>query len=178
LVGKIIKLTRNRVELSGRIVETEAYIGEDDPACHARFGRTDRNAVMYGDAGFVYVYFIYGMYHMLNFVTEAEGSPAAVLIRALEPISGLEDMRKRRGAVDAHQLTSGPGKLCQALAITTADTGRDLLEEKLHLVSDGHLPAEIVVTPRIGIRAGNELPWRFYDADNTFVSVKRVPKLV
>lgn len=178
LIGKVINLRRNRIDLSGRIVETEAYIGEDDPACHARFGKTARNAVMYGDAGYVYVYFIYGMYHMLNFVTESNDQPAAVLIRALEPLTGLGAMQKRRGVTDVHQLTSGPGKLCQAMAITTVDTGVDLAGDRFHVADDGFIAEKIITTPRIGVRAGGDRPWRFYDANSSFVSVKRVPRPV
>ncbi len=178
LIGKILEVRRNGVSLSGRIVEAEAYIGEDDPACHARFGKTGRNAVMYGDAGHIYVYFIYGMYYMLNFVTEPEGMPAAVLIRALEPLSGLETMKKRRGITNLRQLTNGPGKLCQALALTTADTGQDLFRAALHVSDDGFRPSEIVESTRIGIKEGTDLPWRFFDAANKFVSTRRVPSAV
>ncbi len=173
LLGKILRIERDGTSLSGRIVETEAYIGEDDPACHARFGKTERNAVMYGDGGSVYVYFIYGMYHMLNFVTEPAGFPAAVLIRALEPLTGLDTMKKRRGTNDLGNLTNGPGKLCQAFGITTADTCRDLQSDQFHVADDGTLPGEVITSTRIGIKAGNELPWRFLDGTSRHISVRK-----
>ncbi|MGD2146983.1 MAG: DNA-3-methyladenine glycosylase, partial [Anaerolineae bacterium] len=103
--------------LSGRIVEVEAYVGEEDRASHASPGRTTRNAPMYGPAGHAYVYLIYGVHHCFNVVTDREAFPAAVLVRALEPLEGLEEMRERRGGRPDEQLTSGPGRLCEALAI-------------------------------------------------------------
>ncbi len=170
LIGKEFILVRGGHTLSGRIVETEAYIGEDDPACHARFGKTGRNAVMYGPGGFTYVYFVYGMYNMLNFVTEGEGTPAAVLIRALEPLEGLAIMRKRRGHTEVRELTSGPGKLCQAFGLTTKDTGLDLTGSVAYVTDGGFRPRKIVRTPRIGIRKGREMLWRFHDAESRSVS--------
>ncbi len=169
LIGKCLVVKRNGRKLSGRIVETEAYIGEDDPACHARFGRTERNAVMFGDAGVLYVYFIYGMYDMLNFVTEPKGHPAAVLIRALEPLEGLDVMTRNRGVQDRRRLTSGPGMLCQALAIDTADTGKSLFGREFAVIDEGVAPT-IRQTSRIGISDGHDLLWRFYDAESKFVS--------
>ncbi len=170
LIGKRFVINRAGKKLSGRIVETEAYIGEDDPACHARFGRTGRNAVMFGDAGVLYVYFIYGMYDMLNFVTEPKGSPAAVLIRALEPLEGIDVMMRNRGVDDRHRLTSGPGMLCRALAIDTADTGRSLFGREFAVIDDGSSSPSIRQTSRIGISDGHDLLWRFYDAESKFVS--------
>lgn len=172
LIGKVFVVNRGGMRLSGRIVETEAYIGEDDPACHARFGLTSRNAIMFGDAGYLYVYFIYGMYDMLNFVTEPRGNPAAVLIRALEPLEGIETMRAHRGVQDRHRLTSGPGMLCRALKITTADTGQSLTSREFFVLDDGAPAPRLRQTSRIGITEGHDLLWRFCDAESTFVSRK------
>lgn len=172
------------VRLSGRIVEVEAYVGEEDQASHARFGRTMRNAPMYGLPGRAYVYFIYGMHHCFNVVTEREGYPAAVLIRALEPLEGLEEMRVRRWPEPAEgrgdrpdeQLTSGPARLCQALGIDRRFDGADLCAPGalLFLEEDASIPDGAVVTgPRIGVR-GDEvavtIPWRFYVRDSQHVS--------
>jgi DNA-3-methyladenine glycosylase len=161
--------------LSGRIVEVEAYIGETDRASHAACGRTARNAVMYGPPGHAYVYFIYGMHHCLNVVTESEGFPAAVLIRALEPVEGLTTMRRlRRGRPD-HELTNGPARLCQALAIDRNFNGLDLCAGG-PLFIEPDLPVddeEVETGPRVGVR-GDEvaltLPWRFFVRGNPFVS--------
>jgi len=161
---------------SGRIVEVEAYIGEDDLASHACVGLTQRNAVMFGPPGFAYVYLIYGMHHCLNVVTEAEGFPAAVLIRALEPLEGVEEMRERRPrARRLEDLTNGPGKLCQALAIDRSLNGHDLTRGELlwieadQLVSEG----EVARSPRVGVRGDDQAisaPWRFYVVGNPYVS--------
>lgn len=151
--------------LSGRIVEVEAYIGEDDLASHAARGCTDRNRAMYGPGGLAYVYLIYGMHHCLNVVTEPEGFPAAVLIRAIAPEEGVATMQRRRSGRTAH-LTDGPGKLCQALAIDRRLDGHDLaLGRALWLEAGEPLPdAQIVATPRVGVggdeRARRAL-WRF-----------------
>ena len=162
--------------LSGRIVETEAYVGEADEASHASCGPTARNAAMYGPPGHAYVYLIYGIHHCLNTVTVREGFPAAVLIRALEPLEGLDRMRALRGGRPDRELTDGPGKLCQALEIDLDLNGADLC------VSDADLFLEagervdddaIRAGPRIGVR-GDETaltaPWRFYVAENPYVS--------
>ena len=126
LLGKLLVRMWDGKRISGIIIETEAYIGEDDPACHASVGKTPRNCIMYGQAGFAYVYFIYGMYFCLNVVTERYGFPAAVLIRALEPVEGIEWMKKWRNKDKLSELTSGPGKLTQALFITKELNGVDL----------------------------------------------------
>jgi len=159
--------------VSGRIVETEAYVGSSDTACHAARGRTDRNAVMFGPPGHAYVYFIYGMYHCLNVVTEAEGFPAAVLIRALEPLEGLEVMRENRGGRPDRELTAGPGRLCQALGIDRRFNGVDLCEPGLLFIEEGEPPSSVAAGPRIGIRAETKdmaAPWRFFLPDSSFVS--------
>lgn len=172
LIGKRFVHRKNKGTLSGRIVEVEAYIGEDDPACHARFGMTARNNVMYGDGGHLYVYFIYGMYNMLNFVTEEKGTPAAVLIRAVEPLEGVPDMQENRNCVDMRQLCSGPGKLCQAFGIEVSDTGKSLTGAEFYVVDDGGQARQLVASSRIGIRQGRDLLWRFYDSESKFVSRK------
>lgn len=166
--------------LAGRIVEVEAYNGEDDPASHAARGPTPRSQIMYGPPGFAYVYFIYGMHHCLNVVTQDEGQPSAVLIRALEPVEGIERMRRIRwmrlirGRPD-RELTSGPGRLCQALGITRDQNGMDLCDGNvLFIEADEGVPAgEVVVTARIGVR-GNEwartVPWRFTVGQSPFLS--------
>lgn len=161
--------------IGGRIVETEAYVGEDDRACHAHAGRTARNAVMYGRPGHAYVYFIYGMYDMMNVVCQPEGVPEAVLLRALAPELGLDAMRRRRPAArrDSH-LASGPGKLCRALAITRALNGADLKGRELWIVRGGLRPGERVAHgPRIGVGyAGLDAarPLRFWIEGDPHVS--------
>jgi DNA-3-methyladenine glycosylase len=173
----------------GRIVEVEAYIGEDDAASHARFGRTARNAVMFGPPGVAYVYLVYGMYECLNVVTEPDGRPAAVLIRAVEPIAGVPAMREARlghalrrarnadararaaariGVLAPSGLTAGPGLVAAAFDITREQTGLDLLDPHAALrIDPGTTPTEIVATPRIGIGYAPEpwrsLPWRFVE---------------
>ncbi|MGB5105206.1 MAG: DNA-3-methyladenine glycosylase [Candidatus Zixiibacteriota bacterium] len=173
LIGKIFVSKRAGAKLTGKIVEVEAYIGEDDPACHARFGKTGRNAVMYGDAGRLYVYFIYGMHNMLNFVTEGKGTPAAVLIRAVEPIDGIELMQKNRGVGGIHRLCSGPGKLCQAFDIKLTDTGKSLTGGEYFVLDDGGSAPKVASCSRIGITQGHDLLWRFYDSESKFVSPSR-----
>ncbi len=152
--------------LSGIVVETEAYIGEEDKASHAAVGRTQRNAVMYGPPGYAYVYQIYGVHFCLNVVTEAEGFPAAVLIRALWPEEGIEIMRRHRGGRPDDQLTNGPAKLCQALAIDRALNGADMVAGDMLFFERGiSFPDERVQrTPRIGVRGDERAltaPWRF-----------------
>jgi DNA-3-methyladenine glycosylase len=162
--------------LSGRIVEVEAYVGEEDQACHARSGRTERNASMYGPPGHAYVYFVYGMHHCLNIVTEREGFPAAVLIRALEPLEGIEAMRSCRGGRADVELLSGPARLCQALGINRRFDGVDLCAPGAHLFVEraAAVPDEAVAAgPRIGVRgdeAALAAPWRFYLRDSRYVS--------
>jgi DNA-3-methyladenine glycosylase len=171
LLGRTLWVCNRGHVCGGRLVEVEAYIGEDDPACHAHPGPTARNRVMYGPPGRTYVYFTYGNHWMLNFVTEAEGYPAAVLIRAIEPTDGLAAIRRRRPAVRGeHDLTNGPGKLTAALGITGADN--DLSLQGPRLLVGGNRPARqtVVVSERIGIRHGREHPWRFCLEGNPWVS--------
>lgn len=166
LLGKRLIRHVNGVELSGVIVETEAYCGCADSACHAHRGKTPRNAVMFGRPGVAYVYFTYGMHYMLNLVTEEEDNPCAVLVRALVPVSGLEEMQSRRKK-HGKELTNGPAKLCQALAIDKSLNGWDLTRgEQLWVENYQSVPArDILSTPRIGIDYAREkdrkAPWRF-----------------
>ena len=158
---RLVRLEADGGRSSGRIVEAEAYIGEADLACHARAGRTARTAVMYGPPGHAYVYFTYGMHWMLNLVTEREGFPAAVLLRALWPEEGLEVMRQRRGAPD-HILADGPAKLCRALAVDRALNGHDLCAPDAALfLEPAPLPpdARVVTGPRIGL-GNTPQPWK------------------
>ena len=166
--------------LSGIIVECEAYVGQNDTACHASRGRTARNEVMFGPPGYAYVYFTYGMHWMLNVVTEAEGFPAAVLVRAMQPLHGLEDMRVHRGVRGGRpsdrELTSGPARLTQALAIDGHLNGADLVAgDVLWLERGDPLPDESVGSgPRIGVNYAAEedrlAPWRYWVRDNAYVS--------
>lgn len=157
--------------VGGTIVETEAY-EEDDPACHAYIGRTRRSDVLFGPPGRAYVYLCYGIHRMFNVVVGEEGTAAAVLIRALEPIAGLEAMEERRGPPRApRELCSGPGKLCEAMAIPLEETRAVLTSRPYELTArpDGSGP-EIVTGPRIGITKGAELPWRYCLAGSRWLS--------
>ena len=158
-----------------RIVETEAYRAEDDPACHAYRRRTARNETMWGEPGRAYVYLNYGMHWMLNVAAHEPGRAAAVLVRAAEPIGGLEEFRAARLGVPDAELLRGPGKLCRAFGVTRADDGLDLLDplSELHLEPGESVP--IVAGPRIGIAVGQDLPWRFADASRLHWVSKPVP---
>ena len=158
--------------LSGIIVETEAYLSKNDPACHAHAGKTRRNATMFGPAGLAYVYFIYGRYHCFNVVTGPPGFGEAVLIRAVEPLEGLKVMKKNRGpGVKEQQLTNGPGKLCLAFDLNQRFDGHNLSKKPLYLADNKNRePVEIVTTQRIGISCGQEKPLRFYLKGNRFIS--------
>ena len=171
LLGKVLVHDRRGVRTSGAIVEVEAYIGESDPACHAAPGPTRRNAPMYGEPGHAYVYLNYGIHWMMNIVTEPKGSPAAVLIRALSPIDGLEIMRRRRGVVTSdHDLCRGPGNLTKAMRITLAENSADLLGPRLYLEDRGLEFGSIEWGPRIGINVGTEHPWRAWVSAHPAVS--------
>lgn len=158
-------------ELRGRIVETEAYYGDhvEDPASHAQNGRTDRNEPMFERPGRAYVYVCYGIHHMLNVTTEVEGKAGAVLLRAVEPLEGLEVMRENRGVEGREELCNGPGKLCQAFDIDKSHNQEDLIEGHLR-IDKGSLSGEIVSSSRIGITGGEDLDLRFHVKDNSFVS--------
>lgn len=175
LIGKVLVHTARGRRVSGVIVETEAYIGESDPACHAAPGPTKRNAPLYGPPARAYVYLNYGLHYLVNAVTESDGFPAAVLIRALEPLDGVEFMRARRGraSIDECDLCRGPGNLTVALGITLRHNRADLTSGAL-MIEDHHAePRAVLWTPRIGIRVGTENPWRCVAADSRAVSGRR-----
>jgi DNA-3-methyladenine glycosylase len=154
--------------VGGRIVEVEAY-DQEDPASHAYRGRTTRNAAMFGPSGHAYVYRSYGIHWCLNLVCGDEGVPEAALIRALEPTHGIDAQRRRRGKDDLRALCSGPGKLCQALAITGEHDGLPLDRTPFRLEPRTETP-EIVAAPRIGITRAKELSWRYLEAGSPYVS--------
>jgi len=155
-------------ETTGRIVETESY-HMDEPACHAHAGLTERTRPLFGPPGHAYVYFSYGIHSLLNAVAEPEGTGAAVLIRALEPVDGLDVMRRRRGVERTTELCSGPAKLTQALEIGLSLNGTSLLEGPIEVLERESQP-RIAIGERIGITKAADLPWRFCDADNAHVS--------
>ncbi len=161
LLGKTLVHRTGDGVLSGRIVETEAYL-VDDPACHACRGMTERNATMFGEPGRAYVYFTYGAHYCLNFVTRPTGTAEAVLIRALEPLDGVDLMKKNRGKDRERDLCSGPGKLTQALVIDARLDGEDLLSDTLYVLNSTSHVGPIVERPRIGIRKAADKLWRFY----------------
>jgi DNA-3-methyladenine glycosylase len=190
LIGKVLVHESPSGIVSGVIVETEAYIGEADPACHAAPGRTARNAPLYGPPGIAYVYLNYGMHHLVNAVTEPEGSPAAVLIRALEPLEG-EPLMRRRRAVDGRraaalawaELCRGPGNLTRALGISLCHNRHDLTGSAVR-IEDRGLPArDVIWGPRVGISVGVDQPWRCSVVGSPAVSAfktgtrRRVPRI-
>ena len=183
LLGKLIVRREGRRQIAGRIVEVEAYLGAGDLAAHAAAGHTARNSVLWGPPGHAYVYFIYGVHYCLNISCLPAGEAGCVLIRALEPVSGIADMAKARGLADLdltstrdlRKLASGPGKLCEALGITRPrDNGKDMLSSAsdLQVMSDGFQTKEIAITQRIGITKSMEMPLRYVAAGNDFLSRK------
>ncbi|HSS60143.1 MAG TPA: DNA-3-methyladenine glycosylase [Candidatus Limnocylindrales bacterium] len=178
LIGKVLVHNRRGTLTSGIIVEVEAYIGESDPACHAAPGRTTRNAPLYGPPGYAYVYLNYGIHSLVNVVTESADAPAAVLIRALDPLTGISVMRRRRArsakgrsrrrspSLAVHDICRGPGNLTMAMGITLAENRADLCGDVLFieaLAKDAvSRPDALVWGPRIGISVGTEHPWRVY----------------
>ena len=176
LLGQILVHRSPEGTAAGRIVEVEAYLPKDDPGCHAARGKTPRNEVMFGPAGHAYVYFCYGNHFLFNVVTEKEGVPGAVLLRALEPVEGIPLMARRRGICpskpkDLRNLTNGPGKLVQAMGLGRKHNRFPLFKEKLFLRQSRSL-GRIGVTTRIGITEGYDLPLRFYLEGSPFLSVK------
>ncbi|MGA8270889.1 MAG: DNA-3-methyladenine glycosylase [Candidatus Sulfotelmatobacter sp.] len=181
LLGKVLVRDSGKLRLAARIVEVEAYLGENDPAAHAAAGNTARTAVLFGPPGYAYVYFIYGTHYCLNVSCEREGKAGAVLFRALEPLLGIEEMARARdiavqGPRDLIRLTSGPGRLAEAFGITrTRDNGCDLTSPSsgLWIARDGFRSKGFAITPRIGItKAANQL-LRYALKGNAFVSGKR-----
>jgi DNA-3-methyladenine glycosylase len=183
LLGLVLVHNRRGALTSGIIVEVEAYIGESDPACHAAPGPTRRNEPLYGTPGHAYVYLNYGIHSLVNVVTEAHGSPAAVLIRALDPLDGVDLMRRRRAraakgrralsdvqALPPHEICRGPGNLTMAMAITLGENRLDLLGDRLYIEDRGIRVGPIAWGPRIGIRVGTESPWRAWVKDHPAVS--------
>ena len=172
MLGAVLECRSNDGVASGIIVETEAYVGEHDPACHAASGLTRRTAPLYGKPGLSYVYFIYGVHWCFNAVTRAVGQPSAVLVRAIQPLSGLKLMGERRGPrVSGVNLSNGPGKLCEALGIDGTMNGVSLQRGSL-VIREGETVAdsEIVTTPRIGITKAADWPLRYYIRGNDWVS--------
>lgn len=175
LLGKVIIREIGTQRITGRIVETEAYAGFDDKASHAHKGRTPRNSVMFGPAGFAYVYFTYGLHHLFNIVTEEVNYPSAVLIRAVEPISGLKLIQKNRPKRKFHELTNGPAKFTKAFQIDKCFNGIDVSAGKGLWIENGP-PIDknrIVITSRIGVGYSKECaewPRRFFIKDNQFIS--------
>jgi DNA-3-methyladenine glycosylase len=157
--------------VGGRVAETEAY-RQHDPCCHGYRGKTDRNAVLFGPPGHLYVYFTYGMHFCANVVSEEEGVAAGVLLRALEPVRGVEDMVARRGVIEPRLLASGPARLAHALGIGRAQSGLPVWEAPLAILPRDPVAPEprVVTTARIGVRGGDQKPWRFIDADSRFLS--------
>jgi len=170
LLGHVLVRQDGDTVLRGKIVETEAYLGADDPGSHAYHGRTNRTLVMFGEAGHLYVYFTYGMHFCMNVVTGEEGVASAVLLRALEPLAGIDRMQARRGMRPVDQLCNGPAKLCQAFGITRDENGVDLETGGIWIEDEGTYPGEIATSTRVGIRAGRELQYRYYVSENPHVS--------
>ena len=172
MLGTVLECETDQGLASGIIVETEAYLGEHDEACHAVVGRTARTAPLYGPPGTSYVYFIYGMYWCFNAVTREEGLPSAVLVRALEPLAGIPLMQRRRpGAKSLVNLTNGPGKLCTALGIVGSMGGKTLQRKPLVIREGERVPDNrIRITTRIGITRSADWPMRFVVDRNPFVS--------
>lgn len=170
LLGCVLVRRVDGRTLSGKIVEVEAYRGRDDPASHSYRGATRRSSIMFGEAGHVYVYFSYGNHWLLNFTTEEEGQPGGVLVRALEPMRGVDEMVRSRGLSDVARLTNGPGKLTKALAIDGSFNGEDLVKSKRLYVLDREEPVPVGTSRRIGISKGQEREWRYFIEGNPFVS--------
>jgi DNA-3-methyladenine glycosylase len=187
LLGKVLVREEQGLLIAGRIVELEAYMGMNDPAAHAAAGRTARNEVLFGPPGHAYVYFIYGNHYCLNISCMPEGKSGSVLFRALEPLTGFEQMERNRGLPphasrnlnpkDLRLLTSGPGRMAEALAITRLrDNGKDLTSRAsdLWIGDDGFRPARVLTTPRIGITKAAERPLRYLISNNLYVSGRPV----
>jgi DNA-3-methyladenine glycosylase len=169
---RLVRVVDGR-RLSGIIVETEAYRGSRDPASHAFSGRTPRNEVMFGPAGHAYVYFTMGAHFCLNITTEPGGTPAAVLIRALEPVEGIMEMKVSRRLDEITRLASGPGNLTKALQIDRGLNGEDIVRSRRLFVESGPKVVRVGVSSRVGITKGTSFMWRFFAKDSPFVSRRR-----
>ncbi|MBV9280475.1 MAG: DNA-3-methyladenine glycosylase [Chloroflexi bacterium] len=170
LLGKVLAGRGEAGVLRGRIVEVEAYTGQSDPGSHAFRGATPRNRVMFGPPGHLYVYFTYGMHFCVNVVTDPAGVAGAVLLRALQPMEGIDLMRRRRGDRPDVELCNGPAKLCQAFGITRRQNGLDLEGEDIWIEDDGFEIGDIAISTRVGLKEGRDLPLRFYLPGNPYVS--------
>jgi DNA-3-methyladenine glycosylase len=182
-LGKLIVRREDRKLTAGRVVEVEAYLGTDDLAAHAAAGRTARNSVIFGPPGHAYVYFIYGVHYCLNISCLPKGEAGCILVRALEPVKGIEEMAKARDLSDLdlslvrnlRLLASGPGKLCEALGITRQrDNDKDMVSPRsdLQVMDDGYIVDKVAITPRIGITKSAEMPLRYVAGESPFVSTK------
>lgn len=170
LVGCLLVRVADGTRLSGTVVETEAYRGSRDPASHAYRGKTKRNDVMFGPAGFAYVYFTMGVHYCLNVTTEKEGFPAAVLIRAVQPVEGTEKMKRNRGVRELTRVAAGPGNLTKALGIDGELNGEDMVTSRRLFFEAGEKVRDIGASSRVGVSAGKSFRWRFYAKGNPFVS--------
>lgn len=166
LVGRLLVRESGGVRMAGRLVEVEAYARED-PASHSFRGQTRRNVTMFGPPGYAYVYVSHGIHHCMNVTT---GGANAVLLRALEPLEGVDEMARRRGIADVRLLCAGPGRLCQAVGITLSDDGHDLTRREGLWLATGEPAAEVAATARIGISAAAEVPWRFVEEGSRYAS--------
>lgn len=176
LLGKYLFTCIDGQLTAGKIVETEAYNGRNDKACHAFLKRTKRTEIMYGEGGRAYIYLCYGIHHLFNIVTNRKNMADAILVRGLEPVVGVDIMRTRRGAVAYNKISAGPGTLSQALAIHKKYSGEDLLSDRIWITEGDDQPFEMETDVRIGIDYAEEdafLPWRFYIRDNPFVSIQK-----
>ncbi len=184
LLGKVLVRDGQKLRLAARIVEVEAYLGENDPAAHSYAGKTARNVVLFGPPGYAYVYFIYGNHYCLNASCERDGTAGGVLFRAAEPLEGIEEMARAREVVvhgprDLIRLTSGPGRLAEAFGITRIrDNGGDLTspDSGLWIGGDGFRAGKVQITPRIGISKAADRPLRYILAGNVFVSGRKTPE--
>lgn len=175
LIGKYLVTNVEGVVAAGKIVETEAYSGRGDKACRAHIGKTSRTKIMYEEGGKAYVYLCYGIHHLFNIVTNKEGLADAVLVRAIQPMLEIEVMKKRRSVKSEKNLASGPGKLSQALGITTKDYGTDLTGNRIWIADSNEVP-EIETDRRVGVDYAGEdayLPWRFYEKNSNWISKKK-----
>lgn len=170
LLGQVVVHQSADGLTAGRIVETEAYLGPDDLASHAATRRKERIEVMWSDPGIAYIYRSYGIHAMLNVVAQLPGATGAILIRALEPITGIPLMQQRRGTDDLRALCSGPGKLCQAMAIRLDQQGADLVTSDILWFAPGAPVSDISTSGRIGISQAKDDPWRYWETGNPFIS--------